>query len=68
MRRLIVTILSLGLTGTVFGHTLDSEHSLVASLWHQLMGIHHLPYTLALLIGAVVLFAIIGRRMARHRT
>lgn len=68
MRQTIVTLLMLGLANIASGHTLDSEHSLVETLWHQILGVHHLPYTLGLLFGSVILLAVIGRRMARRRT
>lgn len=67
MRHSIVIMLTLGLTNTAFAHTLDNEHSLVQTLWHQLTGGHHLPYTLALLGGAFILLAIIRRQVAKHR-
>ena len=64
MQRYVVILLTIGLTGIAGianAHTLDSEHSLVETLWHQVMGSHHLPYTLGLLACGVVLF-LIGRR------
>ena len=67
MRYSIVIMLTLGLTNAAFAHTLDNEHSLVETLWHQLMGGHHLPHTLALLGGAFILLAIIRHQVAKHR-
>ena len=67
MRHSIVFMLTLGLTNTAFAHTLENEHSLVETIWHQLMGGHHLPYTLALLGGAFILLEIIRRQVAKHR-
>ncbi len=68
MRQRIVILLMTGLTNIAFGHTLDSEHSLVDTLWHQVMGSHHLPYTLGLVVGGAVLLTIIRRRMVGRRT
>jgi len=68
MRQIIVILLSIGLADIAFGHTLDSEHSLVESLWHQLVGIHHLPYTIGLIVTSIVMLAVIRRRILRHRT
>jgi len=68
MRQIIVILLSIGLVDIAFGHTLDSEHSLVESLWHQLAGIHHLPYTMGLIVGGIVMLAVVGRRIVRYRT
>ena len=67
MRHSIVIMLTLGLSNIAFAHTLDSEHSLVETLWHQFMGGHHLPHTLALLGGAFILLVIIQRQVAKHR-
>ena len=66
MRYSIIIMLILGLSNSVFAHTLDSEHGMVETLWHQLVGGHHLPYTLGML-GALILLAIIGRLVAKHR-
>ena len=68
MRQILLILLTIGLNDIAFGHTLDSEHSLVETLWHQVMGMHHLPYTLGLIVAGVVLLAIMGRRIVRHRT
>ena len=43
MRRFITTLLASGLANIASAHTLDSEHRLAESLWHQVMGSHHLP-------------------------
>ena len=61
MRRYAVILLTIGLAGIANAHTLGSEHSLAETLWHQVMGSNHLPYTLGLLVCGVVLF-LIGRR------
>ena len=68
MRKIIVILLSIGLADIAFGHTLDSEHGLVESFWHQGAGIHHLPYTMGLIVGGIVMLALIGRRIVRYRT
>jgi len=62
MRRFAATLLMIGLSGIANAHTLDSERSLVETLWHQVLGGHHLPYTLGLMACGVVLF-LIGRRI-----
>jgi hypothetical protein len=67
MRHSIIILLTLILSSSAFAHTLDSEHSLVESLWHQLIGGHHLPLTLALLGGAFILLVIIRRQVTKHR-
>ncbi len=61
MRSYVVILLTIGLAGMANAHTLDSEHGLAETLWHQVLGGHHLPYTLGLLACGVVLF-LIGRR------
>jgi len=68
MRQIIVILLSIGLADIALGHTLDSEHGLVESLWHQVAGLHHLPVTLGLIVASAVFLAIMGRRKVRHRT
>ena len=66
MRQIIVILLSIGLADIAFGHTLDSEHGLVESFWHQFAGIHHLPVTLGLVVASVALIAIVGRSRLRR--
>ena len=66
MRQILAILMTAGLTNTAFGHTLDSEHNLLETLWHQIFGIHHLPLTVGLVFVSVVLLAVIGRRMARQ--
>lgn len=67
MRQITFIMLTIGLAGIASGHTLDSEHRLVDTLWHQLVGSHHLPYNLGLLCAGIILLAIVGRRMAKQR-
>jgi hypothetical protein len=66
MRRITAALLTIGLINIANAHTLDSEHSLAQTLWHQVLGGHHLPYTIGLVVGTV--FAIvISRRISNHR-
>lgn len=61
MRRYAVSLLTIGLANIASAHSLDSEHSLVQTLWHQVLGNHHLPYTLGLMACGVAIF-LLGRR------
>ncbi len=49
-------ILLTGFTSPAFAHTL-SIHEGVAAFYHQLLGAHHLPLTVLLIVVGIVLFA-----------
>ncbi len=66
MRQFAAALLTIGLINIANAHTLDSEHSLVQTLWHQALGGHHLPYTIGLVVGTVFVF-LISRRISNHR-
>jgi len=55
MKKLITTITLLAVSGTASAHTL-SFHDGVAALYHQLLGMHHLPFTLLLVVIGIALF------------
>lgn len=54
MRRLIFTSLILALAGTASAHTLPEEVGEFAQLGHQLLGSHHFPLVIVLLIAGLV--------------
>ena len=66
MRRLTVTLLAFGLVDIANAHSLDRGHELVDALWHQVIGSHHLPFSIGLMVGGAVLF-VIGRWISTHR-
>ena len=37
-------------------HTLGNEDGVVVQLWHQLLGLHHFPLTLVLVVAGIMLF------------
>ena len=55
MKKLIATITLLAVSSSASAHTL-SFHDGVAALYHQLLGMHHLPFTLLLVAIGVALF------------
>ncbi|MDH3273186.1 MAG: hypothetical protein OEM99_01460 [Gammaproteobacteria bacterium] len=55
MRQLLALFLILGISGIAAAHTLDDKDGLVTQLYHQVLGSHHLPLTMLLIVGGVVL-------------
>jgi len=49
-------ILLTGLAGTASAHTLAIDEGLLLRLDHQLLGLHHLPLTILLVVAGVWLF------------
>jgi len=66
MRQLTVALLMIGATNLVNAHVLGDDHSLTDTLRHQLIGSHHLLFTVGLLVGSVALF-VIGRWLSKRR-
>ena len=57
MKRLVAGLVLLtGFTSPAFAHTL-SIHEGVAAFYHQLLGAHHLPLTVLLIVIGIALFA-----------
>ena len=55
MKKLIAGLVLLtGFTSPAFAHTL-SIHEGMAAFYHQLLGMHHVPFTLLLIVIAVAL-------------
>ena len=62
MKNLITSIALLaGLSSTAYAHPL-SPHDGLAAIYHQLLGIHHLPVTVLLIVIGIALFYGIRRR------
>jgi len=56
MKRLITSLILLaGSTGIAGAHTLAVEDGLLGQLDHQLLGLHHLPLTVLLIVIGVML-------------
>jgi hypothetical protein len=66
MQRLYLTMLLLGLANIASGHTLDGSHSTTEALRHQILGGHHLLFTVAILAGGVAIYSL-GRWLEKHR-
>ncbi len=57
MKKLVAGLVLLtGSTSPAFAHTL-SFHEGVAAFYHQLLGAHHLPLTVLLIVIGIALFA-----------
>ncbi len=55
MRQLLALILIPGISRIAAAHTLDDKDGLVTQLYHQMLGSHHFPLTMLLIIGGIVL-------------
>ena len=55
MRQLLALFLIPGISGIAAAHTLDDKDGLVTQLYHQVLGSHHLPLTMLLIVGGIVL-------------
>jgi len=55
-KQIVSMVLLAGSVSPAYAHTL-SLHDSIASLYHQLLGIHHLPFTALLIVIGIVLFA-----------
>lgn len=67
MKRLITTLVLLaGPTSIAFAHTLTLDEGFRA-LYHQLLGMHHVPFTVLLIVIGVVLLRLRYRRARGNR-
>jgi hypothetical protein len=55
MRLISTSFLLFAVSATTDAHTLATDESIPLQLGHQLLGLHHLPLTVLLLIGGIVL-------------
>lgn len=55
MRQLLALFLIPGISGIAAAHTLDDKDGLLTQLYHQVLGSHHLPLTMLLIGGGIVL-------------
>ncbi|NIS90392.1 MAG: hypothetical protein GTN98_09985 [Woeseiaceae bacterium] len=55
MKRLLSTLLLTGIAPVAGAHTLDVSGGLLMALGHELLGAHHLPLTILLIVIGVVL-------------
>ena len=57
MKKLIAGMILLAGSTPAMAHTLSFQEG-VTALYHQLLGMHHLPFTLLLIVVGVALFRI----------
>ena len=55
-------VLSAGLAGVANAHTLGPDAGVPRQLWHELLGWHHLPFTLLLVAIGVILYVSVRAR------
>jgi hypothetical protein len=55
-------ILLTGLAGTASAHTLAGDEGLLLQLDHQVLGLHHLPITILLVVAGVWLIRRVTRK------
>ncbi len=65
MLRNTILILLAFVSGAAHADVLDHHHSLAAQLAHQIIGAHHIPFTLLLIVVGVI--SIWGWRAARKK-
>lgn len=57
MKRLMTSLVLLaGTSGIALAHNLPGDEGLITQLDHQLLGLHHLPLTILLVIAGIWLF------------
>ena len=61
MRKLIA--LFAVFAGSAGAHTLGADEGLASQLWHELLGMHHLPLTLLLVVAGLAAY----RSIRAHR-
>ena len=50
MKRILTTLMLAGIAPIAGAHTLDTAGGLATALEHELLGSHHLPFTLLLVV------------------
>ena len=56
MRLFLSLLLLAGVSRIASAHTLGNEDGVLVQLWHQLLGLHHLPLTVLLIVAGIMLF------------
>ena len=54
MRLFLSMLLLAAVSRIASAHTLGSEDGVLVQLWHQLLGLHHFPLTILLLVAGIV--------------
>jgi len=55
MRLFLSLLLLAGVSRVAFAHTLGNEDGVLVQLWHQLLGLHHLPLTVLLIVACLMI-------------
>lgn len=56
MKRFLTGFLLMMTAGIASAHTLGSDEGLITQLQHELLGVHHLPLTILLVVVGVVVY------------
>ncbi len=56
MRLIPISFILLAVSTTANAHTLAADESMPLQFGHQILGLHHLPFTALLVIGGILLF------------
>jgi len=67
MRQLTAMCLLIAMGGTAGAHEVAGDPGMLARLGHEVMGFHHLPITVVLVVGIVMLYRIQRNRALRTR-
>lgn len=62
MRRFLTGLLLAATAGTASAHTLGPDDGLIAQLEHELLGLHHVPLTLLLVVVGIVAYRRLSAR------
>ena len=67
MRLISGLLILFGAAEFVAAHSLDGDHGLAEQVGHQLIGFHHLPFTILLIAaGLVALRVLYGKTASRN--
>lgn len=66
MRLISTLLLYFGTAGFAVAHSLDSEHNLTDQLLHQVLGNHHFPITILLVVAGLIASSIYYRKASKH--
>jgi len=54
MRLFLSLLLLAGVSRIASAHTLGNEDGVLAQLWHQMLGLHHFPLTVLLIVAGIM--------------
>lgn len=67
MRRLASLCLLIAGLGTAHAHEMTGDASILERLSHELVGLHHLPVTIVLVVAGVVLYRLHSSKASRSK-